>query len=57
MSTLEKIQLLEQKIIAGNFQLMNQVRSLPPKDQKEYSEKVSELIVRNQETVSKLIKS
>lgn len=56
MTTLEKIYQLEQQLISNNFQLLNQVRTLNPEDQKVYSEKVSRLIERTHETVSNINK-
>lgn len=56
MTTLERIYQLEQKILDNNNQLLSQVRSLPPDDQKIYSEKVSRLIERTHETLSDLNK-
>lgn len=56
MSTQEQLIELEKKIVQGNYDLLNLVPTLPPSDQKVYSEKVSRLIERTQATVSGLNK-
>lgn len=53
---MEMIILLEKQLVNNNYDLINQVKTLPPADQKVYSEKVSRLIEQTQQTVSKLCK-
>lgn len=56
MSNSEKIDQLLTKIRDNNNELLSQVRTLPPADQKVYSEKVSRLIEQTHKTVSGLNK-
>lgn len=56
MSNSEKIDQLLNKIRDNNNDLLSQVRTLPPADQKVYSEKVSRLIEQTHQTVSGLNK-
>lgn len=56
MTTLERICELEQKLIAGNIQLLKQLPTLKPEDQKFFAEKVYRSIERTQEIVSDINK-
>lgn len=51
MSAQETFTQLVEQIRENNFNLINQVRTLKPADQKEYSEKVSKLIERTVKTI------
>lgn len=51
MSAQDKITLLAEQIRENNFNLINQVKTLKPCDQKKYSEKVSKLIERTVKTI------
>lgn len=57
MNTSDKIEQLLSKIRDNNNELIKQLRTLAPKDQQEYSKKISDLMERTTKTVSMTIKN
>lgn len=52
-SLLNRIYETEEKIIANNLELMKQVKTLPAESQKEYAEKVYDIVKDTQDSIKK----
>lgn len=57
MSNAEKIDQLLSRIRDNNNELIQQLRTMDPKDQQEYSKRISDIMDRTKQTVTMTIKN